>query len=84
MQTYKLPQLAWYDPKKLEVFFPDSWDIEVCNIAGYDKPALSKNQIRDIITNPIGMPPIREAAKNKKDVAIIFDDLRTGLSRHKC
>jgi len=75
MQTFKLPQLAWYDPKELEIFFPDSWDVEVCNIAGYDRPALSDNQIKDVISNPIGMPPIREAAKNKKEIAIIFNDL---------
>ncbi len=75
MQTFKLPQLAWYDPKELQVFFPDSWDVEVCNIAGYDQPALSDDQIRDIIANPVGMPPIREAASGKKDVVIIFDDM---------
>jgi len=75
MQTFKLPQLAWYDPKELQITFPDSWDVQVCNLAGYDKPALTDDQIRDIIATPIGMPPIREAARGKKDVAIIFDDM---------
>jgi len=75
MQTFTLPQLAWYDPKELQIFFPDSWDIEVGNIAGYDRPALSDDQIKDIIASPVGMPPIREAARGKKDVVIIYDDM---------
>ncbi|MBT7289673.1 MAG: DUF2088 domain-containing protein [Chloroflexi bacterium] len=75
MKSVKLPQLAWHNPKELELQFPDSWDIEVCNIAGYDRPALSDEQIRHAIANPIGMAPIREAAKGKKQVAIIFDDM---------
>jgi nickel-dependent lactate racemase len=55
--------------------FPDSWDIEVCNMAGWDRPALGEEGIQKAIANPIGMPPIREAAKGKKEVVIIFDDL---------
>jgi len=71
----KVPQLAWYGPKDLELSFPDSWQVEVCNMQGYDRPALKPDEIKDAICKPIGMPPIREAAKGKKDVVIIFDDM---------
>jgi nickel-dependent lactate racemase len=71
----EVPQLPWHDPKPLALTFPDSWQIEVCNFAGWDRPALDAEGIKAAIANPIGMPPIREAAKGKKEVVIIFDDL---------
>ena len=78
MQKIVLPQLAWYGPKELVLDLPDSWDVEICNIAGYNRPALSADQIRDAIARPIDRPPLRELAKGKKDVVIIFDDLTRG------
>ncbi|MFC1950978.1 lactate racemase domain-containing protein [Chloroflexota bacterium] len=75
MQYFRVPQLAWYDPKELELFFPDGWDMAVCHIAGYDRPALSDEQIKSAIASPIAMPTIREAARGKKDAVIIFDDM---------
>ncbi len=71
----KLPQLAWYEPRELEVRLPDSWQVEVCNIAGYNRPAMNDDQIKAAIDNLIGKPPIRELAKGKNEVVIIFDDL---------
>jgi len=75
MTTIRLPQMAWYEPRELELYLPDNWQVEVCNIAGYNRPALSEDQIRDSITNMIDIAPIREAAKGKKEVVIIFDDI---------
>ncbi|MCX6013141.1 MAG: lactate racemase domain-containing protein, partial [Chloroflexi bacterium] len=72
----ELPQLAWYDgPKTLKINLPDEWDIEVCNIAGYNRPPLTSEQIKNAVCNPIGSRPLRETAKGKKEVAILFDDL---------
>jgi len=78
MKKVVLPQLAWYEPKEFVLKLPDSWDIEVCNIAGYNRPALTSDQIRDAIARPIDKPPLRELARGKKDVVIIFDDLTRG------
>ncbi|MBT3363766.1 MAG: DUF2088 domain-containing protein [Chloroflexi bacterium] len=83
MQTVKLPQLAWYGPKELELTFPDSWDIKICNIAGHDRVALDADQIKQAVTDPISMAPLRELAKGKKDVVIIFDDLTRGTRTAK-
>jgi nickel-dependent lactate racemase len=71
----KLPQMAWESPQEQDFFLPDSWDVTVGNIAGHDRLALSDDQIRASIGNPIGTPPIRELAKGKKEVAIIIDDM---------
>ena len=76
--TIKLPQLAWYEPKELELPLPDSWQVEVCNMAGYNRPAMTNNQIKASVTNLIGTPPIRELARGKKEVVIIFDDMTRG------
>ena len=79
----KLPQLSWYGPRDLELPLPDSWQIEICNFAGYNRPALTDSQIKDSLAHPIGSPRIKEMAKGKKEVVIIFDDIHraTRVSR---
>jgi nickel-dependent lactate racemase len=71
----RLPQLAWYEPKDLELHLPDRWQVEVCNMAGYNRPAMTDEQIGDAITNLKGLLPIRQLAKGKHEVVIIFDDI---------
>jgi len=76
MNVLKLPQLAWHGTKALELPLPDSWQVEMCHMAGYDRPTLTPDQIKAAVTqNLIGSPPIRELAKGKKEVVIIFDDM---------
>jgi len=73
--TIKLPQLAWHGVKDLELSVPDGWQVEVCNMAGYNRPHLKPAEIKEAIANPIGMPPLREYARGRKEVVIIFDDM---------
>jgi len=75
MNTIKLSQPAWYDPKEFVLSLPDGWQVEVCNMAGYNRSALTLDEIKAAINKPIGIPPIRELAKGKKEVVIIFDDM---------
>ncbi len=74
MNIIRVPQLAWYETKELELPLPDNWQVEVYNMAGYNRPAMKPDEIKASISNPIGTPPIRELAKGKKEVVIIFDD----------
>jgi len=78
MQKYMLPNLQWDGPEELEISLPDAWDVDVCNIAGYDRPALSDEQIDTVVRNPIGMKPLRDIARGKKNAVILFDDLTRG------
>ena len=71
----KVPQLPWHGPRDLDLLLPDSWQVEICNIAGYNRPAMDDDQIKASITRLIGMPPLREFARGKKEVVIIFDDI---------
>jgi nickel-dependent lactate racemase len=73
--TIALPQLAWHGVRELKLSFPESWQVEVCNMAGYNRPHLTPTGIKKAITSPIGMPPLREYARDKKEVVIIFDDM---------
>lgn len=73
--SVKLPQYSWYDPREVEYPLPENWQVTVHNIAGYNRPALKADEIRKAVTSPIGMPPLRELAKGRQEVAILFDDL---------
>jgi|WetSurMetagenome_2_1015567.scaffolds.fasta_scaffold50034_2 lactate racemase len=78
-----IPQMEWYQPRELKLPIPDGWQLDICNMKGYDLPAMTDEQIMNAVTNLIGLPPIRELARGKKEVAIIFDDIHrpTRVSR---
>jgi nickel-dependent lactate racemase len=71
----RLPQLAWYSDTEFTIELPPSWDVTICRMRGHDRPKLSQDEISDAFSHPVGSPPIREIAKGKKEVVIIFDDL---------
>ena len=75
MSSIKLPQLAWYGAKELELSLPDDWPVKFYDFAGGDQPAMKPEEIRQAIANPISTLPLRELARGKKEVAIIFDDM---------
>jgi nickel-dependent lactate racemase len=73
--TIKLPQLAWHGERELKLPVPGGWNVETCNMAGYNRKAMKPLEIGKAISSPIGLPPIREMARGKKEVVIIFDDM---------
>jgi len=75
MTTLRLPTLAWYGMRELEVGLPDTWQVETLNMTGHDQPALTPEQVRTALGNPSGCPAIRELAQGKREVVIIFDDM---------
>ncbi|MEE8419275.1 MAG: lactate racemase domain-containing protein, partial [Dehalococcoidales bacterium] len=75
MTTVKLPQYSWDEPREMEYPLPDGWQVTVNNFTGSDRPAAQAEAIRAAVTSPIGMPPLREAARGKKEVVILFDDM---------
>ncbi|MFH1031869.1 MAG: lactate racemase domain-containing protein [Chloroflexota bacterium] len=70
----KVLQLAWYGDTEFTLELPTSWDVAVCPMRGCDRPRLTPSQMKKAFSNPIGSPTIRELAKGKKEVVIIFDD----------
>ncbi|MFC2012826.1 lactate racemase domain-containing protein [Chloroflexota bacterium] len=75
MASIKLPQLAWYGTKDMELPLPEGWSTRFYNMAGADRPVMTPQAMKAAITNTIGSPPIRELARGKKEVVIIFDDM---------
>jgi len=73
--TVSVPQQAWYDNDELELQFPSSWELTVCYMRGHHRPPLSEQGFREAFANPIGTKPIRELARGKSEVAILFDDM---------
>jgi nickel-dependent lactate racemase len=73
--TIELPQLAWHGVRKLRLALPGKWRVEICHMAGHDRPKLKSGEIKRAITEPIGMAPLREYARGKKEVVILFDDM---------
>lgn len=73
--TISVPQQAWYDNDELELQFPSSWELTVCYMRGHHRPPLSEQGFREAFANPIGTKSIRELARGKSEVAILFDDM---------
>ncbi|MCL5025753.1 MAG: lactate racemase domain-containing protein [Chloroflexi bacterium] len=74
-KNIKVPQNAHYEDSELELKLPDSWQVEVKEMAGDSLPPLTADQMRAILAKPIGSPTIRELARGKKEVCIVFDDM---------
>ncbi|MFH1015392.1 MAG: lactate racemase domain-containing protein, partial [Chloroflexota bacterium] len=75
MTTIKVPQLAWWNDSEAELNFPKGWNVTACYMQGHNAPKLTEAGFRKAFNNPIGTRPIRELARNKKNVAILFDDM---------
>ncbi|HSW57358.1 MAG TPA: lactate racemase domain-containing protein [Dehalococcoidales bacterium] len=75
-ESVRLPQLVWHGVKDLELSFPENWKVQVFNMQGFDSPGIAGGQLRAALRFPLGMPPLRNLAKNRKQAVIIFDDIQ--------
>lgn len=71
----QLPELLWYGNTTWEIELPDNWDVELCPMRGADRTPFNINEIENAILHPIGSPPLKELARNRKTAVIIFDDI---------
>ena len=75
MVRVQLPQMPWYGDEQVELSFPSSWEVHVLRMKGDDAPPIGDDQIREALSQPIGSERIKDIARGKRDVAILFDDL---------
>ena len=75
VQTIHIPIKAWYGDEEMELSFPEAWEVEECRMVGHDTPALSDDGLREALRQPLGTQPLREMARGRKQVVILFDDL---------
>jgi nickel-dependent lactate racemase len=65
----------WHNEREIQLDFPPEWDLVECRMAGHDISPLSDLEIQEVFENPIGTPRIRDLARGKEKVVILFDDL---------
>jgi len=65
----------WHGNKEVEYPLAEGWQVTVNNIPGHNMPAMKSDEIKSAISSPIGMQPLKELAKGKNEVVIIFDDM---------
>ena len=73
MKEVELLSSAWYGDKPITINFPSSWDVIV--VGEKSIPALTEDQIREGINNPIGSPRLSALASKRNRAAIIIDDI---------
>jgi nickel-dependent lactate racemase len=73
LKEVELLSAAWYGDKPITINFPSSWDIRV--VSGENAPAITDDQIREKINNPIGSPRLSDLALKRNRAVIIIDDI---------
>jgi len=77
-------EYEWSDnPREVDYYLPDGWDVTVYHIAGWQKAVLSEAQIQAGVNTTIGSKRISELARGKKKVCILFDDMTRGTPASK-
>ena len=75
MVKIQIPWGAWYETEDFTLTFPDSWNVELCQIR--DAADISDAQIQESLMNPIGTKSIRKllaANKPQQLLWMIFPD----------
>jgi len=70
-----LPELLWYGNTLTELRTPDDWQVEVRDMRGAGRPAMTVEAMAAAIRDPIGTRPLRELAEGRKKAVILFDDM---------
>ena len=70
----RLPQLACDKMEELALPLPEDWATEIVQMSGNNQPPLTQEKLRAALSNPLSSLPLRELARGKKEVVIIFDD----------
>ena len=64
---------AWYGPERLDMPFPDGWDVRVYPMP--EAPRLTDEALADAVRAPVGTPPLRELAAGRRSAVIASDDI---------
>lgn len=74
-KTITIPRRMWYEEDELRLDFPESWELLPCLMEGHSAPQIAEEEIKAALARPTGSPALRELARGKSEVAIIFDDI---------
>ena len=82
-QSLQFRVSLWNNEREIRLGFPQEWEITECRMAGHDLPPLSYSQIREAFEKPTSTPRIRDLARGKQKVVILFDDLARPTPAYK-
>ena len=74
-KVLKLPREFWHRRDEWTLNFPGEWEIHICRMHGDQFRPLNPKELREKLRDTIGSSTIREIAREKKEVAIVVDDL---------
>jgi len=75
MKSVEVPTLLWYGDKKLPLSFPSDWDMNLYPMNGDRLPPLDEKGMQEALSNPIGAKTIGQLARDRKEAAIVIDDM---------
>ena len=64
---------SWYGKEEFRLALPEGWRLIDARMR--NAPTLSDAQIQDQLRQPIGSPPLRELARERRDACVAVDDL---------
>jgi len=73
MNKIEVPWRCWYGNDKLELSFPERWNVNIYKMK--DRPSISDEEIERTFFEPIGTECLSRLAKGKKSAVILVDDL---------
>ena len=74
-KVLSVPDLEWYEDTPLKLGFPSTWQVKRSAMACEDHRALTDEQIRFALENPIGTKPLSRLAGKSSEVVILIDDM---------
>ena len=72
---YKLPSNSLYGDEPVSIDIPDNWEVHISEIAGFNTPAISDEELEASIKASIGTTPVSVGARGCKSAVIIIDDI---------
>lgn len=74
-RVVKLPQLAWYGAGYVNLHFPETWDVTVAPMQGYEAKPSESAQVKAALRNPIGAKSLDRLSRGRREAVIVVDDM---------
>ena len=81
MTNINVPWAAWHGDCQMELVFPAEWDVVEARMR--DAPTLEDNEIRERLRASIGIAPLRDLARGKRNAVIVSEDTSRPAPLHR-
>ena len=70
MQLFTVPQLPMEGPQDMLLRFPETWDVQVHNMVGYNRPAVGMEQIQGALKRDASGGLNRDLSEDRHRIVI--------------